>query len=295
MKTTSGTNLCQPLGRSIADFTPNEKRSKLVNSQNAYFMDAPSEGERLAAKVDPVAWVRDYIEPLGPLGHVLDVGCGPGSIAAAIAAGPVGQVTGVDLSALRIAQAQTNHTALNNLRFCVADAATLPFADATFDLVVSRMLMQYLPNRHAVIGELKRVLRPGGRLLLQDLDGQLLWHHPEPQWLQAALSTILHALATTGFDPMVGRKLFSLMRQHAFESIDVQLAPYHLIAGAATRRQLSEWHHKLQIATPKISTILGDLNLAASLISEFMEFLSNPDTLTYSVQFTVLGSKPKIR
>ena len=58
-----------------------------------------------------------------------------------------------------------------------------------------------------------RVCKPGGTVLLQDLDGQLLWHYPEDAEVQQTAEKVVAALAATGFDPFVGRKLFWLAKK----------------------------------------------------------------------------------
>ena len=68
--------------------------------------------------------------------------------------------------------------------------------------------MEYLPDKQAAVREMARVCSPGGKLLLQDLDGQLVWHYPEDAELQRTTENILSHLAGTGFDPFVGRKAF---------------------------------------------------------------------------------------
>jgi len=113
----------------------------------------------------------------------------------------------------------------------VGSALALPFEANSFDLVFSRFLMEYLPDKPLAVQEMARVCRPEGEILLQDLDGQLVWHFPEDRDLQDTTEKVLHYLAGTGFDPFVGRKLFSLCRGAKLTDIQVQVDPYHLYAG----------------------------------------------------------------
>jgi ubiquinone/menaquinone biosynthesis C-methylase UbiE len=163
----------------------------------SYFMEDAREAKRLAAKVDPAAWVSQFLAPeFPPEGKILDVGCGPGVIAAEVARrSSTVQVCGVDLSDRRITDARSRLNGLVNLEFHIANADTLPFSDETFDLVYSRFIMDYLRDKQAAVHEMIRVCKPGGRILLQDLDGQLLWHYPEDDHLQEQIRTVLDALA----------------------------------------------------------------------------------------------------
>ncbi|PYT67495.1 MAG: hypothetical protein DMG39_23780, partial [Acidobacteria bacterium] len=177
------------------------------------------------------------------------------------------------------------------LNFVRGDAQAMPFPSDSFDLVYSRMLLQYLREKEKAVAEMARVCRPGGIVLLQDLDGQLLWHYPEDARVQGAVEKVLASLAPTGFDPFVGRKVFWLAQKAGLKKLDVQVECYHLIAGAVEQRILRQWELKLDIAKSQMAKALGSKEEAEEQIQRFLEYLCRPDTLTYSVQFTVTGEK----
>jgi hypothetical protein len=137
-----------------------------------------------------------------------------------------------------------------------------------------------------------RVCCPGGRILLQDLDGQLVWHYPEDVELQETLGRVMAGLAEGGFDPLVGRKLFSLAKSAGLTDIEVTAESYHLYAGCIGNRNLRLWETKFDIAMPAAAKILGSTDAAQRLKYRFLEYLCRDDTLTYSVLFTVTGTKP---
>jgi ubiquinone/menaquinone biosynthesis C-methylase UbiE len=104
---------------------------------------------------------------------VLDVGCGTGSLAIAAKrrVGPTGAVYGIDASPQMLARANRKAAKAGlDVVFKNAPAQALPFADATFNLVLSTLMLHHLPGsaRQQCVFEMRRVLKPGGRILAVD-------------------------------------------------------------------------------------------------------------------------------
>jgi ubiquinone/menaquinone biosynthesis C-methylase UbiE len=257
-------------------------------------MEDPREAMRLELKVNPEAWVKQYLaDRLPPGASILSVGCGPGAILRAAAALHSSiRVTGIDISESRIQDAISRNQGNVQATFVCGNAYALPFPSGSFDIVYSRMLLEYLADKKRAVAEMTRVCQPGGLVLLQDLDGQLLWHYPEDPELQLTLQKTVTALANTGFDPFVGRKLFGLAQMAGLTNINVQVECYHLIAGQIDSQVASQWELKLEIALPQIAQILGGEVKAREHCRRFLNYLRRPDTLTYSNVFTVVGEKP---
>jgi SAM-dependent methyltransferase len=224
---------------------------------------------------------------------VLSVGCGPGVFLREMAeVHPDAEFVGVDLSAERIHDAEERLLGVGNARVQIGVAQALPFQSGSFDFVFCRFLMEYLPDKQRALQEMLRVCRDGGKILLQDLDGQLLWHFPEDPELQQTIERVVSRLATTGFDPYVGRKLFNLCFEAGLAEINVRIDPYHLYAGSIIEEQLELWRIKLEIAKPQLKKVLGSDEAVVKYCERFLAYLRRPDTLTYSCLFTVLGTKP---
>jgi ubiquinone/menaquinone biosynthesis C-methylase UbiE len=106
--------------------------------------------------------------------RVLDVGTGPGEPALTVAnlVGPEVNVSGIDPSVEMVAAARraAAHDAIRNIDFEAAPADRLPFADATFDAVVSRFAVMFFPSPPEGIHEFLRVLKPQGKMALA------VWH-----------------------------------------------------------------------------------------------------------------------
>jgi len=260
-----------------------------------YIMEDSREAARLAAKVNASEWVSKYLQQyLPPSGSILEVGCGPGVLLRSAAqANPALRLTGIDISADRVREATERNADLPHIEILQGDASCALHVPAdSFDVVYSRFMLEYLADKDRVVHELSRVCRPGGAVLLQDLDGQLVWHYPEDEELERQVGEVLRALAKTGFDPFVGRKLFSLAHRAGLADIHVQVEGYHLIAGAVDPVNRRHWALKLDIAKPVIAQALCSETAARQLVRRFLEYLDRPDTLTYSTLFTVTARKP---
>jgi arsenite methyltransferase len=110
---------------------------------------------------------------LEPGERVLDVGSGAGmdSLIAAQMVGLDGHVTGIDMTPemLAKARASADETGLENVEFRAGEAETLSFEDEAFDVVISNGVIDLVPDKDAVFGEISRVLAPGGRIQIADV------------------------------------------------------------------------------------------------------------------------------
>jgi ubiquinone/menaquinone biosynthesis C-methylase UbiE len=129
---------------------------------------------------------------------VLDVGCGTGVVArlAAHHVGPTGKVVGLDLKAGMLAVARSLPSLPGvSIEWQEGNALALPFSAETFDAVLCQQGLQYLPDRPAALGEMHRVLVPGGRLALS------LWRpiHGQPH---RAANNHLHLETRAALTPL---------------------------------------------------------------------------------------------
>jgi arsenite methyltransferase len=176
----------------------------------------------------------------------LDVGCGPGFYVTELleAVGREGSVAGVDSSADMLAVAAQRAEGRGNVAFHDADAASLPVLDASFERALCVQVLEYVRDVPAALTEMRRALRPGGRVLVWDVDwATVSWHatdrhraqrmlaawdkhltHPSlprtlaPQLLNAGFEDVrmdAHAFATAELTPdAYGGSLVSLLEQY---------------------------------------------------------------------------------
>jgi ubiquinone/menaquinone biosynthesis C-methylase UbiE len=111
-----------------------------------------------------------WIEPLEADDIVLDVACGAAHASEPVAAA-VRQVVGVDITPalLAVGAQRLRDNGIANVLLQEGDAHALPFVDNSFDIVCCRSSMHHFSDPHAVLAEMARVCRPGGRVVVTDL------------------------------------------------------------------------------------------------------------------------------
>lgn len=153
--------------------------------------------------------------------RILDLGSGLGQLTRAMSAasGGAGRVVGIDLSPEQVDEA--NRLAREageqaRVQFRVGDAVNPPLLEeewGTFDLAHARFLLEHVPDPEAVVRTMARAVRPGGRIVLEDEDHEILRIWPEPPGVMAMWNAYIQTYVRLGNDPHVGRKLVSLLHQ----------------------------------------------------------------------------------
>jgi len=186
--------------------------------------------EDMARQLETVYRTRDVLrrrqlvrDALGaaPGERILDVGCGPGFYAVELLqqVGPEGSVVGIDRSPQMLAVAVRRCEGHDNASFHEADATSLPVDDEGFDAALCVQVLEYVPDATAALAEVHRALRPGGRLVVWDVDwATVSLRSSDPGRTTRVLDAFDRHLA----HPSLPQTLTARLRSVGFEDIGVQ-------------------------------------------------------------------------
>jgi SAM-dependent methyltransferase len=264
-----------------------------VEGTRSYDFDRFSDGDRGAelARLRRQATVLLHREMalltslgLGPNHAALEIGCGPGFVTGAIAdlVAP-GRTVGLDASVdlLRVADAVVapEHP---NLRFVRGDAYQTGLPEGTFDFIYSRLVYQHLAAPLDALIEARRLVRPGGRLCVLDVDDGWLTLEPSNSAFDQVTRLALDAQIKNGGDRFIGRKLPALMRKAGFAKIDLQvISVSSLELGLSPFLDITMRFKAIQIGTPQ----------AAALASEAIELATQAEAFGVVGVFVAVGTR----
>ncbi|MEP6755635.1 MAG: methyltransferase domain-containing protein [Chthonomonadales bacterium] len=193
-------------------------------SENAYLHGVHSEEQARLAELNRLT-NAPFVEflKLPTHGTVLEVGSGLGLLAADVARTSSSlEVFGIERSAEQLAAAQAGP---QNLFLQQGDAHYLPFDDNFFDVVYCRYVLEHLADPTSALKEMYRVLKPGGRVAVQENDMSMIGFDPDCPTLMHWVGKMIEAQAAVDGDATVGRKLFRLLKQAGFSGIELTLQP----------------------------------------------------------------------
>lgn len=152
---------------------------------------------------------------------VLDVGSGPGTITADIAARVApGRVIGLDAAASVIDASNVRHADVAHLSFTTGDATALPFDTASFDVVHAHQVLQHLPDPVAALREFRRVAKPGGVIGVRDVDYIGAVWYPELPGIAKWMSLYQQTARANAGEPNAGRRLKAWALEAGFTEVD---------------------------------------------------------------------------
>jgi arsenite methyltransferase len=191
------------------------------------FDDGAARGlERIYRTPDVVAQRVRVLEALAlrPGERVLDVGVGPGLLAEDMArtVGEQGHVAGIDLAEPMLEMTRRRCAELAWTDFRLADAVKLPFADESFDALVSTQVYEYVGDMDGALAEARRVLRPGGRIVVLDTDwDSVVWSTRD----RSRMRRVLDAWDAHLHDPHLPSTLRARLQRAGFRNQRQEVIP----------------------------------------------------------------------
>lgn len=225
----------EPAWSEISDDLPRLDKRALVELRRAKTSVAAEFGRQASSMaVAPAFHATEITErigrALGPAraGRLLDIACGPGILAAALA-GDARQLVGLDSTPemIDLARARCAEAGLTNTEFRLGDAEALPFDNAEFDGVVSRLAVHHFSEPTRVLREARRVVRPEGQVVVADIVSSANGE-------EAALHNALERLR----DPTHVRML---SKAELLDAIDASGLRVHATQELQQEREFEEW------------------------------------------------------
>jgi SAM-dependent methyltransferase len=187
-----------------------------------------AEAERLLHQAEFLApFVLDAL-PLDGVPTVLEVGVGVGAETRLIRQRfPSLQVTGVDISQASLERARRNlaDEPAGAVQLVRASGTKLPFADGTFDAAVFIWVLEHVPDPQAVLNEVVRCLRPGGRVVAIEVYNQTLLVEPRHRLIDDYFAALCEVQRSGGGHPDIAPRLPELAARAGLSQIEFKLRP----------------------------------------------------------------------
>ena len=265
-----------------------------------YFMESEEESLRLDLKTDPGP-VEEQARWAGavPGMRVVDLGCGAGKTSHILnrLVQPGGEVVGIDHSQQRLDYAM-EHYAESGISYVLGDARGSLSDLGRFDLVWIRFLLEYYEHLSCAIAKnAYQLLNPGGTICLLDLDHNCLGYFGGSERLERTMRNMVLAMQRQyGFDPFVGRKLYSYLYDLGCVDIEVRMSAHHLIYGDLSEIDRFNWLSKAEAARNAPGLFVDEYPGGyEEFHREFCAFLDHPRRFIYTPLIMCKGKKPTAR
>ncbi len=240
-----------------------------------------------------------YFAPhLRPGMRILDVGCGPGSVSCDLAAAVApGSVTGIDDEPEVIDQAKelAASRSIDNIVFDVANAYSLPYEDDSFDAVHAHQLLQHVTDPVAVLGQMKRVVRPGGLIAARDADYGTMVHSPEHDGINKWNALYREVARRAGGQPDAGRRLAQWFAAADLPILEASSSTWTFATAEARRWWADSWMSRLleaRLGELAVDQGLADREALEAMAADWDKWASHPSGYFTFLHGEIVAIKP---
>jgi SAM-dependent methyltransferase len=237
-------------------------------------------------------WLRAELD-------VLDVGCGPGTITADLAARVApGTVVGVDSASEVLDEARRAAPPVTNVRFETGDVYDLAYPDASFDVVHAHQLLQHLSDPVAALREMRRVCKPEGIVAARDADYASFAWAPSDARLDEWLALYRSVARANGGEPDAGRHLLGWANAAGFERVDASASVWCFATPADRAWWADSWADRIRhssVADQALATGLATRDQLDAMSDAFRAWRSHPDAWFAVLHGEILARKERSR
>jgi SAM-dependent methyltransferase len=234
-----------------------------------------------------------FLPHLRPGLRLLDAGCGPGSITLGFARVITpGEVVGIDIEPAMVeaARQSARKSEVTNARFEAGNAMELPFSDGAFDAVFAHTLLEHVPDPQRVVGELRRVLKPGGVVGVRDgaLSG-LVIYPPDPI-LTEYVELFKRLWQHNGGNPDQGFRTRGLLRVAGFDDLQTSVGSIYFLGTAGEA-------YAQEVVAPRFADRVVELGWTnrsrlEQYAAAWRQWGENPDAFMASIMVETVGWVP---
>ena len=229
--------------------------------------------------------------------RIIDFGCGLGQLSRAMARAAGTRVVGIERSAEQLAEAarqaaEAGETRLLELRQGEVAAPPIETQEwGTFDVAHARFVLEHVPDPAAVVRQMARAVRPGGRVVLQDDDHEVLRAYPEPPGFSSLWTAYARTYDRIRCDPFVGRRLVSLLHAEGLAPLRSTFIFFGGCAGEPRFANLAENMIELLVAArePMVSGGLLEAGAFDDAIAALRAWACRPDVALWYAIFWAEG------